>query len=1405
MFDPKATYRIQFHSGFTFSRFERIIPYLHQLGVSTIYASPVFKAVPGSTHGYDATNPNMINPEIGVVEQLKQLRWQLRERGINWVQDIVPNHMAFDPTNDWLMDVLEKGQRSVYAPVFDIGWDNSDQHGQIMVPFLGATLADVIKNKELKILYKKQRLHIGYYDNAYPLQPASYLVLLEGAEAPEKARELISEFHDFNQLKDPVLFAERCSEWQARLASIQREREIKTWLAERLVAINNSPEIITRIAGEQYFRLCHWQETDQAINYRRFFTVNGLICVNIQNEQVFHQHHQLVKTLLDEDVIQGIRIDHIDGLYDPTEYLHRLRSATGNNTYTVVEKILAPEEDLPRNWPVQGTSGYEFLAMVNNVLTQQKSAPAFTRFYFSLVKEPRTVSQQMRDKKAHILYEHMGGELENLVRLFTGLNMVSPEMLQQVPVGNLKKAIGEFLVYCPVYRYYGNSLPFGAVEANAISYILDIIKQSEPELESAIGLLEHIWLHMPHDGNEEINQRAAHFYKRCMQFSGPLMAKGVEDTLMYTFNRFVGHNEVGDAADAFGFSIETFHEKMKDRQQRWPLSLNATSTHDTKRGEDARARLNVLTIIPGEWLEHVESWQQLNAPLKETGAPDPNDEYFIYQTIMGTYPMPGDEDPAYGTRLQEYLQKALREAKRHSNWTTPDESYESACKNFAMSLLNQRGAFWKSFSKLHKTVADYGILNSLVQVVLKFTCPGVPDTYQGCEMWDLSFVDPDNRRPVPFEKLQQLLEELDQADNTVSLITNLWRDRFDGRIKLWLVHTLLKLRNRQPELFNQSDYVPLAVEGAYKDNVLAFARRQHGEWIVVAVPLHVAEMCSDQKKAVHRLDWKDTKILLPREVTGKWRNELLQTKGSATKALSVEELFKPFPMALLHMQGIENKRGAGVLLHITSLPSAFGIGDLGPEAYTFADFLHSTRQKYWQLLPVNPVEAGQGYSPYSATSSKAGNTWMISPELLAKDGLLPARDLAEYHLPHRSLVDYPEAEKVKLRIFDTAWKVFRREEGHHLQQAFLDFCDVEHEWLHDFALYTVAKQVNAGKPWYEWDEGLMQREPGALDAFTTENVDSIEMVKWLQFIFSRQWHALRDYCNSHNIQLIGDLPFYISYDSADVWSNKEIFAIDNKGQRTGIAGVPPDAFSDDGQLWGMPVFKWDVLKENGYDWWIKRLQKNKEMFDLVRLDHFRAFSDYWEVPAGEKTARNGQWKPGPGAHFFDEVSRQLGELPFLAEDLGEIDQPVFELRDQYHFPGMKILQFAFGGDFATSDYIPHNYVENFFAYTGTHDNNTTRGWFRQEAGEPERRRIAQYVGQQVTDENVHRVMGQLAYASVANTVILPLQDVLGLDETARMNTPSSGSGNWNWRLLPKQISEHAESLLKEWTYVYNRR
>ncbi len=352
-------------------------------------------------------------------------------------------------------------------------------------------------------------------------------------------------------------------------------------------------------------------------------------------------------------------------------------------------------------------------------------------------------------------------------------------------------------------------------------------------------------------------------------------------------------------------------------------------------------------------------------------------------------------------------------------------------------------------------------------------------------------------------------------------------------------------------------------------------------------------------------------------------------------------------------------------------------------------------------------------------------------------------------------------------------------------------------------MYMLLKKMHEGQPWFNWPEEYKLREPEALQKLAADHQKELDKVKWLQALFARQWHSLKDYCNAKGIQFVGDLPFYVSYDSADVWAHRHLFALDDEGARTGLAGVPPDAFSDDGQLWGMPVFKWEVHQQEGYTWWIERLKKNMELFDLVRLDHFRAFADYWEVPAGEDTARNGEWKPGPGADFFKAIETALGSLPFVAEDLGEINEPVLKLRDQFHLPGMKVLQFAFGPDMPRSDYIPHNYGQNFFVYTGTHDNNTIRGWFN-ELDDATRNRLERYVGRPLSAAEVHIELGRMAYASVAKTAILPLQDVLALDAQSRMNIPASGENNWAWRLLPGQLTGADEDRLRQWTILYNR-
>lgn len=757
-FNPVSTYRIQFHKDFNFSDFEKIIPYLQNLGVRTIYASPVFEATPGSTHGYDGTDPNKINPEIGTEEQLLKISKKLKEKNISWLQDIVPNHLSYHENNKWLMDVLEKGQQSEHASVFDIIWNHKDYPNRLMVPFPGSDIEKELKEK-------------------YP--------------------------------------------------------------------------------GEKNYVLCSWQETDHRMNYRRFFLVNTLICTNVHDEEVFEKYHALIKKLVAQDVFQGLRVDHIDGLYDPTKYLKDLRELAGENAYLIIEKILEPGEDMPEYWPVQGNSGYDFLGIVNNLFTNKKSEFDLTVFYYDVAKDGVPVHQQIHEKKRMILSKYMGGELDNLVQLYrdvSGNNIADDE---------LKQHIADYLVKCPVYRYY-EDIPLMKID----------------------------------EGKDPSSLRK--FYQRCMQFTGPLMAKGVEDTLMYTYNRFIGHNEVGDSPEYFGYSINEFHQWMQKRNKLWKHGMNATSTHDTKRGEDVRARLNVITDLHTEWIALVKEWRQHHAEWKKNGAPDDNDEYFIYQTIAGSYPMfTGDglnteEKEIYAQRLKDYLQKALREAKIHTTWTEPNSEYEDAAIAFAHRLLEQGTPFYKSFMPYLKKITDYGIMNSFAQCILKFTCPGVPDVYQGTELWDMSLVDPDNRRPVDYALRQRMLQD-------GSSFPILWKSRWNGAIKLKLLHQLEKIRNRYMDVFAEGEYIPLETEGELKENVIAYLRKSRHVAVLVAIPLHLAAIHEyrHDSEEIPAIDWKDTKIILPDGLINKWEDLLDESEIKLEKEISVNSLFRKFPAAII--------------------------------------------------------------------------------------------------------------------------------------------------------------------------------------------------------------------------------------------------------------------------------------------------------------------------------------------------------------------------------------------------------------------------------------------------------------------------------------------------------------------------
>jgi len=495
-------------------------------------------------------------------------------------------------------------------------------------------------------------------------------------------------------------------------------------------------------------------------------------------------------------------------------------------------------------------------------------------------------------------------------------------------------------------------------------------------------------------------------------------------------------------------------------------------------------------------------------------------------------------------------------------------------------------------------------------------------------------------------------------------------------------------------------------------------------------------------------------------------------------------------------------RGSGLLLHITSLPSAYGIGDLGPAAYQFADFLTAAQQCFWQILPLNPTYAAMGHSPYSSHSAFAGNPLLISPDLLRREGYLKSADLSQPSTLPADDVDFDAVLPYKKKLLQTAYQ--RSKKRLPQDPEFAHFCHENASWLDDFALFMAVKENFSEIAWGNWPRDLRDRRPPALAAAQKKFHDKILQEKFIQYLFYQQWFSLKQYCKSRHLQFIGDVPIYVSYDSADVWANPALFKLDAEKKPLGVAGVPPDYFSATGQLWGNPVYRWEALRETRYAWWAQRLEHNLKLFDAIRLDHFRGFVAFWEVPAGETTAVNGQWMQAPVEDFFKTMFRHFPSLNIIAEDLGEITPDVRETIHRFGLPGMRIAMFAFGEELATSIHAPHNYLEHCVVYTGTHDNNTTRGWFKTEAGAEGRRKLSAYLGREVTEKTVHLDMIRLAISSVAKMVIIPMQDILGLGEKARMNFPGTLGGNWGWRFRAEQVTPALTKKLAAMTQIYGR-
>lgn len=890
MYNPISTYRFQFNKNFTFNNAEKLVPYLQKSGIKTIYASPIFKATEGSLHGYDITNPLQINPEIGSENDFENLIQKAKEAGIGWLQDIVPNHMAFSPENPWISDVLEKGKESEFYEFFDFLENHPDKnlHEKLMLPFFGKPLEQLLKDGELTIGFDSTGFKLKYFDNKYPVSVPAYPELLK-AENSVHLPNTVAKFLNAEKKVDQF------NENRYRLfLDYSRSEQTKIYVDERLTEANNNPRKLKKIIDRLYYYPSFWKDTEQKINFRRFFTINGLICMNVQHEKVFEITHKQIKAWIENINIKGVRVDHIDGLFNPGEYLNRLRKMASDDTYIVVEKILEKDEPLPDDWPIEGTTGYDFLGMVNNLLTNPEKGPLFYAYYNDWISRDHNFDDVFYNKNRFILHNRLKGELDNLTRECLQLESVNQHEMNETEV---KAAIGEFLVFCPVYKIYRSPSKFTDHEKNTVQEIIEKAIQKNRKKENALKLLEDLFLLRKPTDEQEI-QRIDIFFRHCMQFTGPLIAKGIEDTAFYSYNPFIWHNEVGDSPAYFGIRTEQFHRYMQERQDKMPLTMNAISTHDTKRGEDARARLNVLSDIPKEWIKATKLWRELNQKFKESDEkkeiPSPNDEYFIYQVLVAHFPIEAHSDKSFADRLEDYLVKALREAKVNTSWSDPDEFYENKTIEFARNILSEESEFPENFITFLKQIIPHGITNSLTQLILKNTVPGVPDTFQGTETWNLSFVDPDNRRTVDFETLEANLDEFKEKyeKNGATLAAELWLNPQDGKIKHFVNWITLQERVQYENLFLKGNYEPLKVIGKYSEHIIAFLRRFKAEKLVVILPLNSANLPV-------KPDWEDTAVEIPETSAKVLENRITKEKVDVGKSLRVKNLFAYVPFAVL--------------------------------------------------------------------------------------------------------------------------------------------------------------------------------------------------------------------------------------------------------------------------------------------------------------------------------------------------------------------------------------------------------------------------------------------------------------------------------------------------------------------------
>jgi (1->4)-alpha-D-glucan 1-alpha-D-glucosylmutase len=898
----RATYRLQFHKGFTFADATALVPYFAALGISHLYASPIMEARPGSTHGYDIVNHNRLNPEIGSEADFRALVAALHARGMGLVLDIVPNHMGIGADNAWWLDVLEWGRESPYAEYFDINWDaaRTDLEGRVLLPVLGEQYGAILEQGEIALRFDPAEgsFSAWYYEHRFPISPRSYpLILAEGGAA------LADIGRDFAALGRRG-GRERAAALKRRLAErAAEEPAIAYAIATALEPFAGRPgrpgsfRRLHRLLEAQSYRIAYWRVAAEEINYRRFFNINDLAALRVELPQLFEGTHRLVGELIAQGAVDGLRIDHIDGLYDPRGYCERLHEQFGPR-YVAVEKILARYEALP-DWPVAGTTGYDFANQVLALFVDPAGEAAMTRLYRRLALRPEAFDDILYAAKKRIMQVNLASEINVLAQQFHDLS-ISQWRTRDFTLNGMLAALEEVVAGFPVYRTYVSERGARTDDRRYIEWAFAQAKKRWHGADTSIFDFLHgvvtgeLAQRGRHTHPAQVLQVAMHF----QQVTGPVMAKAMEDTAFYRYFRLLALNEVGGDPRRFGMSVAAFHHVTQDRARTWPQAMVTTATHDTKRGEDARIRLALLSEMPREWGRQVIRWLRLNRSrrleIDGEAVPDRNVEYLFYQALLGAWPpglMPDDTRAMARLceRLDAFMIKAVREGKERSSWSNPNIAYEAGLRRFVGAVLDASRShpFLAEFHAFLSSLAGPAAIASIAQLVLKLTVPGVPDIYQGGELWDFSLVDPDNRLPVDWPLRRRLLAEIAGAS-----LADLAAGPCDERRKLFVTQRLLALRRAHPLLFAEGDYRPLDAEGGRGAHLCGFARTRGEDGLVVAAPRLVWRLYRGAAAA----DWGAAELALP---PGAWRDIFTGRGRDGDAQIAVAELLADFPVAVL--------------------------------------------------------------------------------------------------------------------------------------------------------------------------------------------------------------------------------------------------------------------------------------------------------------------------------------------------------------------------------------------------------------------------------------------------------------------------------------------------------------------------